>query len=79
MVVAHQSSSDEIGILRKIFRKYDARGDGSIRLEDFCQAFGNVGCAGGVEEEDWEDVFEAMVGISFFASLCFLYLLIAPF
>uniref|UniRef100_A0A7S1GID9 Calmodulin n=1 Tax=Cyclophora tenuis TaxID=216820 RepID=A0A7S1GID9_CYCTE len=38
MVVAHKSTSEEIGILRKVFQKYDSRGDGYIRFTDFKKA-----------------------------------------
>lgn len=57
MVVAHKSSSEEIGILRKMFQKYDSRHDGSIWFEDFCQAM--TGC--GRSDEDLRAVFDAMV------------------
>ena len=57
MVVAHKSSSEEIGILRKLFNKYDSRHDGSIWFEDFCEAMS--GCAH--SNEDLRFVFDAMV------------------
>eukprot|EP00977_Amphora_coffeiformis_P017483 scaffold5754_cov166-Amphora_coffeaeformis.AAC.5 len=56
MVVAHKSSSDEIGILRKLFRKYDAHHYGSIALEDFCAGMR----AGGLSMEESRDIFTAM-------------------
>ena len=43
MVVAHKSSSEEIGILRKVFQKYDSRLDGSISYEEFCDAMSGFG------------------------------------
>lgn len=57
MVIAHKSSSEEIGILRKLFKKYDSRHDGSIWFEEFCEAM--KGC--GQSEEELHDVFDAMV------------------
>jgi serine/threonine protein kinase len=35
MLIAHKSTSEEIGRLRKVFKKYDSRRKGSISLEDF--------------------------------------------
>ena len=54
MVVAHKSSSDEIGILRKLFEKY-ASPDGSIWFEDFREAMS------GHSDEDLRFMFDAMV------------------
>lgn len=56
MVVAHKSSSAEIGILRKVFQKYDKKGDGSIGYEDFCYALSEFG----LSEEDLKEMFEAV-------------------
>ena len=58
MVVAHKSSSDEIGILRKLFEKY-ASHDGSISFEDFQQVMTHR------SGEEKRSIFDAMVsGIS---------------
>jgi len=54
MVVAHKSSSDDIGILRKLFEKY-ASHDGSIWFEHFREAMS------GHSDEDLRVVFDAMV------------------
>ena len=43
MVVAHKSTSEEIGILRKVFQKYDLRGDGNIRFSEFRKALSQYG------------------------------------
>ena len=59
MVVAHKSSSEEIGILRKVFQKYDSRRDGSISYEEFCEALQDFGHS----EEDLQDMFEAVVSL----------------
>lgn len=60
MVVAHKSSSEDIGVLRKLFQKYDSRNDGSIWFDDFCEAMG--GC--GRSNEELRSVFDAMVSCS---------------
>jgi Ca2+-binding EF-hand superfamily protein len=57
MVVAHKSSTEEIGILRKLFKKFDSRGDGSISYEEFCEALADAGHS----EEDLKGMFEAVV------------------
>lgn len=57
MVVAHKSSTEEIGILRKLFTKYDSRHDGSIWFEDFCEQMS--GC--GLSNEELRSAFDAMV------------------
>jgi Ca2+-binding EF-hand superfamily protein len=57
MVVAHKSSSEEIGILRKLFQKYDSRRDGVISYEEFCGALADSGQS----KEDLRDMFEAVV------------------
>jgi Ca2+-binding EF-hand superfamily protein len=57
MVVAHKSSSEEIGILRKIFQRYDSQRDGSISFKEFCGALEEFGHS----EDDLEIMFEAVV------------------
>jgi len=37
MVIAHNSTSEEIGFLRKAFRKYDSKQHGTIELHEFTQ------------------------------------------
>ena len=56
MIVAHKSNSEEIGILRKLFKKFDSRGDGSISYEEFCLALEESG----LDEEDMQSMFEAV-------------------
>jgi Ca2+-binding EF-hand superfamily protein len=56
MVVAHKSSTEEIGILRKVFQKYDKKRDGSIGYEDFCSALSEFGQTDG----DLREMFEAV-------------------
>ena len=57
MVVAHKSSTEEIGILRKLFQKYDTRSDGSIGYEEFCGAMSEFGHS----EDDLLSMFESAV------------------
>jgi Ca2+-binding EF-hand superfamily protein len=59
MVVAHKSSSEEIGILRKVFQKYDSRRDGSITFDEFCRVLEEFGHS----EEDLERMFHAVVSL----------------
>ena len=54
MVVAHKSSTEEIGVLRKLFEKYSSH-DGSIPFERFCEAMS------GHTEEELRTVFDAIV------------------
>ena len=57
MVVAHKSSAQEIGILRKIFQKYDTKKDGQLSFEEFKAALGDAGVA----EEECERIFDSVV------------------
>jgi Ca2+-binding EF-hand superfamily protein len=57
MVIAHKSSSAEIGILRKLFQKFDSRRDGSISYEEFCEALATTGHS----DEDLRNMFDAVV------------------
>ena len=57
MVVAHKSSSDEIGILRQLFRKYDSRHDGAIWFDEFCVAMEGLGHS----QEELRSTFDALV------------------
>lgn len=59
MVVAHKSSSEEIGILRKIFQKFDSHHDGSIWFEEFCEAMCDD--ASDHSNEDLRSIFDAVV------------------
>jgi calcium-dependent protein kinase len=43
MVIAHKSTSAEIGILRKVFQMYDTRRDGTIQLPEFRLALAKYG------------------------------------
>lgn len=60
MVVAHKSSNEEIGILRKVFQRYDSRRDGSISYEEFCEAMHGFGHT----EKDLEAMFDAVVSVN---------------
>eukprot|EP00550_Attheya_septentrionalis_P003731 CAMPEP_0198281010 /NCGR_PEP_ID=MMETSP1449-20131203/1035_1 /TAXON_ID=420275 /ORGANISM="Attheya septentrionalis, Strain CCMP2084" /LENGTH=725 /DNA_ID=CAMNT_0043976623 /DNA_START=130 /DNA_END=2307 /DNA_ORIENTATION=+ len=56
MVVAHKSTSEEIGFLRKMFEKFDQKMDGTISLDEF-----KVGLNGyGYTEDQMEDMFDGV-------------------
>lgn len=57
MVVAHKSTSDEIGILRKIFQKYDSKGQGYLSREAFHMAIKDAGYT----TEQSKEIFDALV------------------
>ena len=57
MVVAHKSSSEEIGMLRKLFQKYDSHQDGSISFEEFGEALRESS----LSEEELKHMFESLV------------------
>ena len=59
-VVAHKSTSAEIGILRKVFQQCDKRGVGHLNYEEFKASFTAVGYT----EEDYRKVFDAVVRLS---------------
>jgi calcium-dependent protein kinase len=56
MVVAHKSTSAEIGILRKIFQQYDTERDGSLTYEEFKAAYAQAG----MSEEAFSEMFDAV-------------------
>lgn len=43
MVIAHKSTTQEIGILRKVFQKYDTSKDGTIEFEEFKECLSQYG------------------------------------
>eukprot|EP00977_Amphora_coffeiformis_P011476 scaffold2767_cov177-Amphora_coffeaeformis.AAC.50 len=43
MVIAHTSTSEEIGILRKVFEKYGAKKDGQLSHDEFQVAMADCG------------------------------------
>lgn len=58
MIVAHKSTYDEIGILRKVFQRYDSFKDGCISFTEFSLALEQSG----LSTEDLRSMFEAVVG-----------------
>jgi hypothetical protein len=64
-VVAHKSTSAEIGILRKVFQQCDKKGVGHLNYEEFKAAI----TAAGFAEEDYQKIFDAIVRWS--VELCF--------
>ena len=65
MVIAHKSTSDEIGILRKVFQKYDKLRTGQVGYDQFKGAI----CQAGFSDSDIKKIFDAVV--SFFGCLRF--------
>lgn len=59
MVVAHKSTSAEIGILRKVFQQYDKRRLGRLSYDEFKAAI----AAAGFEEEEYRKIFDAVVRV----------------
>ena len=57
MVVAHKSTSEEIGILRKVFQKYDTKGNGQVNFADFKRAISDAGYS----QADCREIFDALV------------------
>jgi Ca2+-binding EF-hand superfamily protein len=57
MVVAHKSSTEEIGILRKIFEKHVSRHDGAIWFDEFC----NLMKGSNLSRDELSSTFDAMV------------------
>jgi calcium-dependent protein kinase len=60
MVIAHKSTSAEIGILRKIFEQYDTEKDGQLSYEEFKAAIKEAG----LSEDDYRNIFDAVVSLS---------------
>lgn len=56
MVVAHKSSSTEIGILRKVFQQYDTKKTGDLCYSEFVAALSSTGYT----EEQLKPIFEAV-------------------
>ena len=57
MVIAHKSTSDEIGLLRKIFQKYDTMRTGQVGYEQFKAAMSQAGFS----DEAVRKIFDAVV------------------
>lgn len=56
MVIAHKSTSAEIGILRKIFHQYDTERDGQLSYDEFKAAIKEAG----LSEADYQQIFNAV-------------------
>lgn len=67
MVIAHKSTSEEIGILRKLFQQYDTKRDGQLSFEEFKAAIQEAGYT----EEDYRSIFDAVVRCSQFSTMHF--------
>lgn len=56
MVIAHRSSSEEIGILRKVFQHYDTNHSGTLDFDSFKGALLDAGFS----DEDYSGIFDAV-------------------
>ena len=56
MVIAHKSTNEEIGILRKVFNHYDTDQTGTLNYEVFKGALHDAGFS----DEDYRDIFDAV-------------------
>lgn len=57
MLVAHKSTSEEIGILRKIFQKYDTEKNGHLSFDEFNHALRDAGYS----QDEIRQVFDSLV------------------
>ena len=57
MVIAHKSTSEEIGILRKLFQEYDADRNGVLSFDEFIAAMQSQG----YPDDELEEMFDAVV------------------
>lgn len=67
MVIAHKSTSEEIGILRKLFRQMDTKQNGVLSIDEFKAAMAQTGHS----DEELEVMFDAVVREGLILSLLF--------
>jgi calcium-dependent protein kinase len=56
MVLAHRSTTEEIGYLRKAFKLFDKNKEGTLNYEEFKAALFQAGYL----EEDYREIFDAV-------------------
>lgn len=56
MILAHQSTSDEVGFLRKVFQHYDSKRNGTLDYDEFRAVLEDLGYT----EDDYSTVFDAV-------------------
>lgn len=66
MVIAHKSTSEEVGILRKIFEKYDTSKNGVITFDEFAAALQSYGFS----DDELERMYDGCVSLICSVSLC---------
>jgi hypothetical protein len=64
-VIAHKSTSAEIGILRKLFQQCDTEGKGYLNYEQFKAAIADTS----LQEDDYRRIFEAVVRLPMISSM----------
>ena len=57
MVIAHKSTSEEIGILRKLFQQCDVEKNGVLSFDEFKQAMQSQG----LSDDELEEMFDSVV------------------
>jgi Ca2+-binding EF-hand superfamily protein len=68
MVVAHKSTSEELGYLRKMFKRFDSSNDGAVTLDEFKKALEDYEYT----DEEIEAIFKGMVSLHLMMMLCIL-------
>lgn len=63
---AHKSTSDEIGILRKVFEKYAVDGDGVIEFSEFAKAMESTG----ISRSHLKTIYDGVVSCILNIDLC---------
>lgn len=66
MVIAHKSTSEEVGILRKIFEKYDTLKNGIITFGEFTAALQKYGFS----DDELERMYDGCVSLICVLALC---------
>ena len=67
LICAHKATTTEIGILRKVFQKYDTEKNGQLSYDEFKAALRDAGYS----EKEYRTIFDAVVRCFFFLSDCF--------
>lgn len=66
MVIAHKSTTEDIGILRKLFQQYDTEKNGVLSFDEFKHAMATHGYS----ENEMQEMFDAAVSSCTVLRLC---------